>query len=95
MTYLSFIKHLRRVLIILISFFLTNSLIQAQILQNKVAQEMIRNCVDYTYNFQFENANQVIKKLDNLYPGHPVVYLLRGMVSFWENYPLFESTYFL
>jgi hypothetical protein len=88
MTYLSFIKHLRRVLIILISFFLTNSLIQAQILQNKVAQEMIRNCVDYTYNFQFENANQVIKKLDNLYPGHPVVYLLRGMVSFWENYPL-------
>jgi hypothetical protein len=53
---------------------------------------MIKKDIDYIYNLQIDNAVEVCKKINQSYPGHPVVYLLRGMIKYWENYPLIPSS---
>ena len=49
---------------------------------------MIKKGIDYVYNFQFSNAEKINSELEKLYPGHPIGYLYRGLITYWENYPL-------
>jgi hypothetical protein len=62
--------------------------INAQILKDTASLNIIKNGVDYIYNFQFNEAGEVYGKLNLSYPEHPVVYLFKGMTLFWEDYPL-------
>jgi hypothetical protein len=71
-----------------LSLFLTTSLLQAQLLKDTTSINLIKKGIDYVYNFQFNNAYKVGAELRKLYPGHPIVYLFRGMIIYWENYPL-------
>jgi hypothetical protein len=48
--------------------------------------------LNYIYNLQFNNAREVHSKISRLYPGHPVVFLLNGMMTYWENYPMLSTT---
>jgi hypothetical protein len=64
----------------------------AQVLRKKTSLELIKSGVDYVYNFQFDSAHQVYHKLKNAYPGHPVIFLFKGMITYWENYPLLPSS---
>ena len=41
--------------------------------------------------FQFDKARDVQSKIRELYPGHPVLSLLNGMITYWENYPLVST----
>jgi tetratricopeptide (TPR) repeat protein len=38
------------------------------------------------------NAREIHSKISRLYPGHPVVFLLNGMMTYWENYPMLSIT---
>jgi len=66
--------------------------IKAQILQDKNTLVLIRKDVDYIYNFNFEKARELTSEIVKLYPGHPIEYLISGMMTYWENYPLLPSS---
>jgi hypothetical protein len=75
-------------MIVCFSFTVTT---EAQILKDTASLNLLKSGVDDIYNFRFESAREVIQKLDNLFPEHPVVNLLNGMITYWENYPLIPT----
>jgi len=66
--------------------------INAQILQDTTSLNLVKKNIDYIYNLQFNNAREVHSKISRLYPGHPVVFLLNGMMTYWENYPMLSTS---
>ena len=59
-----------------------------QILKDTFAVNLIKKGIDDIYNMQFKNAAEVSEKIGQSWPGHPVVLLLNGMITYWENYPM-------
>jgi hypothetical protein len=87
------IKRLKTVLQFLILLLcLSTTSLTAQILKDTASLNLIRKWVDYIYNFQYSNADQIYSKINKSYPGHPIDYLLNGMKSYWEHYPLVTSS---
>jgi len=74
------------------SLFLSTTPINAQLLQDTTSLNLVKKDIDYIYNLQFNNAREVYTKISQLYPGNPLVFLLRGMMTYWENYPLLNTT---
>jgi len=76
----------------MVSSFLSTAAVHGQILKDTASINLIKRSVDNIYNFQFDNARDVSQKINQSFPGHPVVYLLNGMITYWENYPLIPSS---
>jgi hypothetical protein len=72
--------------------FSVTATMQAQILKDTASLNLLKSGVDDIYNFRFESAHEVSQKLNMLFPEHPVVYLLNGMITYWENYPLIPTS---
>ncbi len=71
---------------------LSTSSLHGQFLKDSTSINLIKEGIDNVYNFRFDKADKVSEELRKLYPGHPVVYLFRGMVTYWENYPLITTS---
>jgi len=52
----------------------------------------IRKGIDYTYNLNFKDAHKEADEIRRMYPGHPVNFLFRAVIIYWENYPLTPSS---
>jgi hypothetical protein len=65
--------------------------IEAQLLQDTSALRMVKQSIDYIYNLQFAKAGELNKEIEAVYPGHPVGHILRGMITYWQNYPLLNT----
>lgn len=76
---------------VLILFLTTNPLI-AQLLKDTATLNLVKKDIDCIYNLQFREAREVYSRIVHAYPGHPIVYLLKGMITYWENYPLMHSS---
>lgn len=76
----------------MISVFQVTNTVNAQILQDSTSVNLVKKDIDCIYNHQFNNAHEINLKIAKLYPGHPVVFLLKGMLTYWKNYPLMYST---
>lgn len=72
-------------------FFFTQTA-KAQLLNDTAILKLVKDDIDYIYNLQFREARELYLKIVAAYPEHPVVYLLRGMITYWENYPLLSSS---
>lgn len=77
--------------LILTSFIGVTS-VYAQILQDTHSLNLIKRNIDYTYNLEYNNAREIYSEISWLYPGHPVVYLLNGINTYWENYPMISTS---
>lgn len=44
------------------------------------------------YNLEFSKASGIYSEVEKLYPGHPVNYLLKGIYSYWKNYPMLSTS---
>jgi hypothetical protein len=66
--------------------------LKGQILKDSVSINLIKKGIDYVYNFQFSDAYKISEELGRLYPGHPINYLFKGMITYWENYPLITTS---
>lgn len=66
--------------------------LNAQILRDSSSLSLIRKGVDYIYNMQFNSADEVYRMINQMYPGNPVVILYKGIMTYWENYPLLPSS---
>jgi hypothetical protein len=80
------------IIIVILAFILSGSTLKAQILRDSASLRLVRDGIENIYNFRFKDADQVCKKLTISYPGHPVIYLLQGMIKYWENFPLLPSS---
>ena len=69
-----------------------NTSSDAQILQDTASISQIRKCIGYIYNFQFNNADEVYRKINLSFPNHPAMCVLRGLMTYWENYPLVPAS---
>jgi hypothetical protein len=82
-----------RILIILLLILISGSPVaRAQLLQDKSVLSLVKEDIDYIYNLQFREARDVYAKIVKAYPGHPIVNLLNGMMTYWENYPLLHTS---
>jgi hypothetical protein len=68
--------------------FLSPVQVNAQLLQDTTVMKLVKEDINYIYNLQFNKAHQVYTKIVEAYPRHPIVFLLRGIMTYWENYPL-------
>ena len=66
--------------------------VNAQLLRDTSALNLVKEDVDYIYNLQFNHAREVYSKIIQSYPRHPIVFLLRGIMTYWENYPLLHTS---
>jgi hypothetical protein len=80
------------IMCIILAFALSNNVTKAQILKDTAAFNLIEKCADYIYGFHFRYAEETCKMIGSLYPEHPVIPLLKGMIKYWENYPLIPSS---
>jgi hypothetical protein len=71
---------------------LSSATLNGQFLRDTTSMNLIKRGIDYVYNFQFKNAEKVSAELGKRYPGHPLTYLFKGMMTYWENYPLITTS---
>ncbi|MGW8316265.1 MAG: hypothetical protein ACWGNV_11735 [Bacteroidales bacterium] len=50
--------------------------------------ERVEECLQYTYNFKFEEARQVQRALALETPEHPAPTFLEALILYWEYFPL-------
>jgi hypothetical protein len=48
--------------------------------------------VDCIYNFRFAEAHEIYRKIESAYPQHPMTFIFKGLMIYWENYPLTVSS---
>lgn len=64
--------------------------VNAQMLQDTAYAELAKKSVEHIYNHRFDDAGELILQISHSYTDHPVVFLLRGILAYWENYPLVQ-----
>lgn len=73
-------------------FFLSSIQANAQLFSDSATMKLVREDIDYIYNLQFNESDELYKEIIKLYPGHPIIYLLRGITTYWENYPMLNTS---
>ena len=66
--------------------------LNAQVFRDTSSLNLVKESIPDIYNLRFNDAREVCRKLDLSYPGHPVVHVLNGLITYWENYPLLPSS---
>ncbi len=74
-----------------ISAFLCWVSTNAQILNDPTTQQLVLQCVEKSYNYEFQEANELLKKIKAKYPNHPVTTLLPATMLYWQYLPLKDS----
>jgi hypothetical protein len=77
--------------VLIVSAVCTSGL-KAQILYDSLAVSMIKQSIGYMYNMEFNEADKTVSDIEQLYPEHPVIYLLKAIITSWKNYPLVPSS---
>lgn len=62
--------------------------VSAQVLSDSSAVALLRNGINDIYNFRFGEAGKILETINTKYQGNPVTYIYKGMMLYWENYPL-------
>jgi hypothetical protein len=85
-------RYKRFIIIFGVITFISAGSLDGQLLKDSITIKLIKKGIDYVYNFQFSSAEKIATQLRDLYPGHPINYLLKGMITYWENYPLITTS---
>ena len=75
-----------------LSLFACSSSLEAQLLRDSAILDLVKKNIDCIYNLQFREARDLYTRIIAAYPEHPVRYLIKGMMTYWENYPLLNSS---
>jgi hypothetical protein len=77
---------------IIFSYFFNADTLYGQILNDSSALSVLKRGIDSIYNFNFADADSSLEELKTRFPGHPVIYLMNGLITYWENYPMIPSS---
>ncbi len=80
------------ILSLLSAILISISPVNAQILHDSLAVRKIKAGVGLMYNLELDKASKIYSEVEKLYPGHPVNYLLKGIYSYWKNYPILSTS---
>ncbi len=72
----------------IILFFLVTPNAHSQLLNDDKALKSIQLTLDKIYNFEFSEAQLMIKQIEAHYPGHPVSHILDSFILFWKYLPV-------
>lgn len=61
---------------------------KAQVLQDTATFRMLCRGVDLIYNMQFDEAKAIFKKVTAKYPDNPVISVYKGLITYWEHFPI-------
>lgn len=86
------VKRKLKVAILVFFMGLMSPSVTAQVLKDTAAFQLVCRGVDYIYNLQFAEARDVYRKISAEYPMHPMTYVYRGLLTYWENYPLISTS---
>lgn len=56
--------------------------------ENEEHLELVKKGGDYIYNMQLDSASIIIEQVENVLPGHPIVYLMKALSIGWQEMPL-------
>jgi hypothetical protein len=79
---------------ITLAVFMSTTVLHAQVLKDSTSLNLINKGIDNIYNFRFADAKDILNKLRNYCPDHPINSLLSGILVYWENYPLLPASSF-
>lgn len=65
---------------------------KSQLLQDTAVLSLVKKDIDLIYNMHFDEARILYDRITAEYPGHPVIYLMRGLMTYWENYPMLSTS---
>ncbi|OFY63059.1 MAG: hypothetical protein A2V64_09450 [Bacteroidetes bacterium RBG_13_43_22] len=65
---------------------------ESQILSDSTYLTIIRSGIDDIYSLRFNKAEEMYNEISRSYTGHPVAYLLHGLIMYWKNYPLLPAS---
>jgi tetratricopeptide (TPR) repeat protein len=77
---------------IVLSMLIGTNTVNAQLFQDSATLNLIKEDIDCIYNRQFGGAQQIYLKIKKAFPEHPVLLLLKGMQTYWKNYPLLSTS---
>jgi len=80
------------IICIILSVGLGPNTANAQLFQDTATLSLIKKDIDCIYNMKFKDSHEIYLRIKKSYPGHPVLYLLSGMQTYWKNYPLLNTT---
>ncbi len=80
------------ILTLLLALFAGTQRMNAQMLSDTSSAKKIIKGIDFVYNLEFKEAEDIFNNLKKTYPGHPINYLLDGMLTYWRNYPLLPDS---
>lgn len=80
------------IVFIFLSLYTGISQADAQVLKDTTAMRLVKKTVDQVYNMHFNEASKTCDLISAEYPNHPVVLLLKGMLTYWKDYPLMEES---
>src|SRR5512133_2935142 len=86
------VKKVCHVLIIAVLILFSGASSDAQVLKDTSTFRMLCKGVDYIYNMQFAQAREIYRNVSKIYPEHPILYVYKGLITYWENYPLIPSS---
>jgi hypothetical protein len=85
-------RNQRLLILFLLSAWIGIQPVDAQILRDTASIRQVNSIIDHIYNFQFRDAESEFATISRSYPGHPVIFLIKGMMIYWENYPLITTS---
>lgn len=84
-------KFTLRVLNIFFIFFFLSFSTHAQLLNDPAAIKTIQRTLDYIYNYEFDEAGQMIDAVEKKYPNHPINHILDSFVLYWKYLPIKDN----
>ena len=76
---------------IVFTFLFISVPLNAQLLQDTKILSLVKEDIDHIYDLKFDEARKDYGEIVRAYPKHPIVYLLKGLMSYWENYPMMHT----
>lgn len=85
-------RSLRNIQCLIFTLIIGFQSLQGQILRDTADINLLKKGVDYIYNLQFEKANEIYVHISHAFPESPIPYLFKGLIIYWENYPLLPDS---
>lgn len=61
------------------------------IIPNKITTDIVKEALDYTYNFEFEESKKLCEQIRKRHPNHPGVDFMMALNVYWEMF--YNDTY--
>jgi len=74
--------------LLIVSLFLSVEESGAQMLQDPSAVDLVKKGISHIYNLEFDDAQEILNKINSEYKGHPATYMYKRLMIYWQNYPL-------